>query len=245
MTYEQTRFVLQDGPDAAVQPCGCGSPFAAVRFSPDGAQLRCESCGGTCPAIARFCDLDATRRSPGHAGCSRRRLIVPRVREEVDAEHALQGAERWDLFCVDCGQKDGMLAKDALRGYRTSRSYDKNNYQRPDVLARAGGRCEMCFAGPGVALDVGHCLSDADARELDVPPSLSESLMNKCALCRPCNQSYGGRSMHRSAFVRLSHTREEHRKMLDIGLTAADETFRKIFDLLKRARELRQQKEAA
>lgn len=245
MIHEQKRYVLQSDPDGPVQPCGCGSPFAIVRFSPTGGDLRCEDCGERSTVQVRFHDLDATRRSPGHLQCSRRRAVVPRVREEVGAQHALLGAERWDLFCVDCGQKDGMLAKGALLGHRPARRNDANAWQRPEVLARSGGRCEMCFTGPGVALDVGHCLSDADAKALGVAPDVSESLMNKCALCLPCNQACGGTSMPRSVFVGLSHTREENRKMLDVGPDAADPLFRAVFALLKKARELRRQKAGA
>jgi hypothetical protein len=43
--------------------------------------------------------------------------------------------------------------------------------------------------------------------------------------------------------VTLSHTRDENRKMLDVGPEAADPLFREIFRLLRDARALR--KEAA
>jgi len=243
VNHEQPRFVLQEHPDRPVQPCGCGSPFGIVKFSAAGSSLRCQDCDSALHVPVHLHDLTDKRRSPSHDACSRRRIVVPRVREDVSAENALRGAERLDLFCVDCGRKDGMLPKDALRAHPLGRRRDKNDVQRPDVVARAGGRCEMCFAGPGVALEVGHCLSKHDARVLEaakvrVGDEIIESMMNKCALCLPCNQAYSGRSMHRSIFVALAHTRAEFRKMLDVGEDTADPIFRRIFALLKKAREL-------
>lgn len=243
------RFVLQRGPDEPVEPCPCGSPFGVLSVASGVPSLRCMACGAPLDVeMVRFYEIDPSkRRSPGHPPCLVwQRIVIPKVREEVDAAGALRlGAERWDLFCVGCGDKDGSVTKDTLRGVRTVRRRDKNDFQRVEVLVRAQQRCELCFKA-GVPLDVGHCLSDTDAKSLGVPPAVSESLMNKCALCVECNgtaRGYGGRSMHRSVYVTLSHTRDENRKMLDVGPEAADPLFREIFRLLRDARALR--KEAA
>ena len=251
----QTRFVLQRGPDSAAEPCGCGSPFAVVTVAGGTASLRCMDCDSALDAsMVRFHEIaPLARRSPGHPPCpSWSRVVVPKVREDVNAAAAIRlGAERWDLFCVACGDKDGSVPKDTLRGFRTvKRRDDDNQHQRTEVLERAGGRCDLCFR-PGLPRDVGHCLSKSDADAMGVPREVRESLWNKCALCLECNQAshggYGAQSMSPSAYCGLLFTREEARKMLDFGAkgpVSVDPTFYRIYSLL-RQRRLDRSKEAA
>ena len=248
---EQRRFVLQRNPDASVEPCLCGSPFGILRIVGQ-VSLSCGSCGAALdPSIARHHDLDSDRRSPGHEQCSRHRIVVPKVGDEVDAAWVLKnGAARWDLFCVDCGEKDGSVQKNVLLGGRRVVRRDDNAFQRTDVLERAGRRCELCCA-EGVPLHVGHCLSVKDANALSVPSTVRESLWNKCALCEACNVAnmggYGENSMSPSTYCNLTHTRAESRKMLDFGAKGPepiDPEFYRIYGLL-RERLLKCRKDAA
>lgn len=255
--FEQGRFVIQRGPDDPVEPCRCGSVFAGVLFrggEPGG--LFCVCGEALDPSIVRFYELPPERRSPGHDRCSRRRIVVPKVGEEVSGEWVKQnGASRFDLFCVDCGLKDGAVSKDDLRGYRTTKKRDDDNqHQRTEVLERARHRCEMCFR-KGLPLHVGHCLSLGDvkilnARTPDKPPvqrDVPEDLWNKCALCEECNLAayggYGDRSMSPSTYCDLVFTAPEARKMLDYGRPAAAEGFVRVYLLLFQVS--RSRKEAA
>lgn len=238
---EQPRFVLQRGPDSPVEPCACGCPFGVLRFALGVASLTCPDCGAALDAsMVQLHEIDpALRRSPGHPPCpSWSRVIVPKVRDEVGREWAAKnGAERWDMFCVECGEKDGSVKKDELRGYRTSKKRDDDNAaQRVEVLERAGHRCDLC-CDHGVPLDVGHCLSKKDAESMGVAREVRESVWNKCALCRPCNLAhlggYGERSMSPSTYCNLAHTRAEARQMLDIGREAVQPEFYRVYSLLR------------
>jgi hypothetical protein len=248
-TIEQPRFVLQRGPDAPVEPCTCGSPFGILRMRDEQASLACAECSAPLnAALVQFHDLDPERRSPSHAACGQRRIVVPRVRDEVGREWtAKNGAERWDLFCVACGEKDGMVSKAVLLGGRFTKRRDDNAVQRIEVLERAGRRCDLCRACD-VPLHVGHCLSVKDADAIGVPRAERESLWNKCALCEPCNVAnlggYGEKSMSPSTYCDLTHTRTEARKMLDIGREVVDPEFYRIYCLL-RQRLAGRRKEAA
>ena len=247
-TLELPRFLIQRGPDSVVEPCTCGAVFAVLRVGAEPASLLCAECGREHDAeIIRFWESPRACR-PGPCPC-RRRVVVPRVREEVSAAETRNGAERWDAFCVACGEKDGSVPKDALRGFRTARRRDKNAHQRVEILERAGKRCELCCKA-GVALDVAHCLSASDARAMGVGPEVCESDWNKCALCTDCNGAaggYGERSMSPSTYCDLVHTKPEARTMLDFGVKGprpVDPMFYRIYTLL-RQRYLDRTKEAA
>lgn len=249
---EQPRFVLQRGPAAPVEPCTCGSPFAVLRVTAGQLLLSCTACAATLdPTIVLFHELDPARRSPGHEGCPRRRVVVPRVREEVAASAVTKhGAERFDLFCPDCGNKDGAVGKAELSGGAFTKPRDNNAFQRTDVLERAKWRCELCCVH-GVGLHVGHCLSLKDAQRMNVARDIHESLWNKCALCDDCNLAnrggYGEQSMSPSTYCGLSHTREEARRMLDFGTKGPEPVnpdFYRIYCLL-RQRFTERRKEAA
>lgn len=250
---EHKRFILQHGPDAPVQPCSCGSPFGILRMNGAAPSLACADCSAALStAMVLFHELDPSRRSPGHESCGPRRVVVPRVSDEVGREWVTKnGAARWDLFCVACGTKDGAVSKAELRGGRFVKRRDDNAFQRTDVLERAHHRCELCHARD-VHLHVGHCLSLKDAEDMGVPREARESLWNKCALCEACNLAnlggYGERSMSPSTYCDLGHTRPEARRMLDFGAKGPEPVngdFYRIYCLLRQRMLATRDKEAA
>lgn len=255
---EVSRFVLQYGPDDAVKPCDCGSPFGILAFGgADGAVfLRCMTCGDALDEkMVRYVSVPPERNlKGGHTKCGLRRVVVPRVREEVtDLDFVrTNGAETFGLYCVVCGHHAGSVAKDELRGYQTQRRRrDNNQHQRTEVLERANGRCESCGRF-GLPRDVGHCLSVKEGEALGAPRDVVESAWNKCALCIDCNQAasggYGDRSMSPSVYVTLVFAQGEAQFMINFGSNgprALNHEFYQVYTWLRKAALWRLSKEAA
>lgn len=200
--------------------CGHGVGVVSVRDKAVGG-LRCQKCNFELDRVLvrvhplrKDCPCGATAA----AGFG---FVIPKANN--NALHCLTcGTWNWNVSNADLGAAPAAPQRPKI-----------SEGLRLQVFEDAGHICQI-HRGDEERLEVGHCLSVADARVLGVPDDVTYDWWNLCAMCWRCNQALGGRSVRPSLYIgRL--------KPGEIDKVARHPTFTKVLVALGKALALRQE----
>lgn len=176
--------------DPLPSSCGaCGHAVGVVSFRDDAiVSLKCQKCHFALDhSIVRIHPLRKDCGTCGATAAARFGFVVPRANNNA-------------LHCIACGTWNWNVSNTDLGVAVVTQRPKIAEWLRLQVFEDAGYVC-LLHRGDEERLEVGHCLSVADAAALRVPDEITYDWWNLCAMCWRCNQALGGRSVKPTLYI--------------------------------------------